>query len=39
MRYAAEYREKLITADEASLLVKSGDWIQMGEFNNAAPRL
>jgi butyryl-CoA:acetate CoA-transferase len=32
MNYAAEYREKLITADEAALLVKSGDWVQMGEF-------
>lgn len=32
MNFAAEYKEKLITADEAALLVKSGDWVQMGEF-------
>jgi len=30
--YAAEYKEKLITADEAAKLVKSGDWVQYGEF-------
>lgn len=32
MDYTAEYKNKLITADEAALLVKSGDWVQMGEF-------
>ncbi|HQE23988.1 MAG TPA: acetyl-CoA hydrolase/transferase C-terminal domain-containing protein [Syntrophomonadaceae bacterium] len=32
MDYAAEYKEKLITADEAAKLVKSGDWVQYGEF-------
>ena len=32
MNYAAEYKEKLITADEAAKLVKSGDWVQYGEF-------
>lgn len=32
MNYEAEYKEKLITADEAAKLVKSGDWVQYGEF-------
>jgi len=32
LNYAAEYKEKLITADEAAKLVKSGDWVQYGEF-------
>lgn len=32
MDYTAEYKNKLISADEAALLVKSGDWVQMGEF-------
>lgn len=32
MNLAAEYKEKLLTADEAAMLVKSGDWVQMGEF-------
>src|SRR5665647_1704055 len=32
MNYAAEYKKKLITADQAAKLVKSGDWVQYGEF-------
>ncbi|CFY10305.1 Acetyl-CoA hydrolase/transferase [Syntrophomonas zehnderi OL-4] len=32
MDYIAEYKSKLITAEEAAKLVKSGDWVQMGEF-------
>jgi len=32
LNYEAEYKEKLITADEAAKLVKSGDWVQYGEF-------
>ena len=32
MNYAAEYKQKLITADQAAKLVKSGDWVQYGEF-------
>lgn len=32
MDYSAEYKDKLITADEAARFVKSGDWVQMGEF-------
>lgn len=32
MDFAAEYKNKLITADAAARLVKSGDWVQMGEF-------
>lgn len=27
-----QYREKLVTADEAVKVVKSGDWVQYGEF-------
>jgi len=27
-----QYKEKLLTADEAAKLVKSGDWVQYGEF-------
>lgn len=29
----AEYKAKLMTADEAVKTVKSGDWIQYGEFS------
>ena len=29
---AEQYKEKLITAEQAANLVKSGDWIQYGEF-------
>ncbi|MEN6389085.1 MAG: acetyl-CoA hydrolase/transferase C-terminal domain-containing protein [Syntrophomonas sp.] len=32
MNYADEYQKKLISADQAARLVKSGDWVQMGEF-------
>ncbi|HNX93134.1 MAG TPA: butyryl-CoA:acetate CoA-transferase, partial [Syntrophomonas sp.] len=32
MDYATEYKNKLISADEAAKLVKSGDWLQYGEF-------
>lgn len=32
MNLAEEYQRKLITADQAAQLVKSGDWIQYGEF-------
>lgn len=32
MNYSEEYKRKLITADQAASLVKSGDWVQMGEF-------
>ncbi len=32
MNFADEYKKKLISADEAAKLVKSGDWVQMGEF-------
>ncbi|NLO22255.1 MAG: butyryl-CoA:acetate CoA-transferase [Syntrophomonadaceae bacterium] len=32
MNYAAEYNKKNITADQAAKLVKSGDWVQYGEF-------
>ncbi|HWQ75379.1 MAG TPA: acetyl-CoA hydrolase/transferase C-terminal domain-containing protein [Syntrophomonas sp.] len=34
MNYAEEYHSKLITAEQAANLVKSGDWIQYGEFVN-----
>ena len=27
-----QYQEKLVTADDAVKIVKSGDWIQYGEF-------
>ncbi len=27
-----EYNKKLITAEQAAALVKSGDWVQYGEF-------
>lgn len=30
MRWAEEYRRKLVSADEAAKLVKSGDWIDVG---------
>ncbi len=32
MNLAEEYKSKLITADQAARLVKSGDWVQYGEF-------
>ncbi|MEN6350048.1 MAG: acetyl-CoA hydrolase/transferase C-terminal domain-containing protein [Syntrophomonas sp.] len=32
MNYADVYKEKLISADEAAQKVKSGDWVQYGEF-------
>lgn len=32
MSYSKEYQKKLITADQAAKLVKSGDWVQYGEF-------
>ncbi|NLW44569.1 MAG: butyryl-CoA:acetate CoA-transferase [Syntrophomonadaceae bacterium] len=32
MNYVEEYKRKLITAEEAAKLVKSGDWVNMGEF-------
>lgn len=32
MDFSAEYKDKLITADEAARFVKSGDWVQYGEF-------
>ncbi len=32
MDFSREYREKLISADEAALLVKSGDWVDYGQF-------
>lgn len=31
-RYIQEYKNKLRTADEAVKLVKSGDWVEYGEF-------
>lgn len=34
-----EYRKKLVTADEAVKVVKSGDWIDYGEFNGAVRAL
>ncbi|MDD4390438.1 MAG: acetyl-CoA hydrolase/transferase C-terminal domain-containing protein [Eubacteriales bacterium] len=30
--YYEEYKKKLITPDQAAKLVKSGDWVQYGEF-------
>lgn len=30
--YIDEYKKKLVTADEAVRVVKSGDWVQYGEF-------
>ena len=27
-----QYREKLVAADEAARMVKSGDWIHIGQF-------
>ena len=32
MNYSEEYKRKLITADQAAKLVKSGNWVNMGEF-------
>lgn len=32
MRYAREYQSKRVTADQAVQVVKSGDWIDYGEF-------
>lgn len=32
MRYTTEYMNKRITPGQAALLVKSGDWVQYGEF-------
>ncbi|HWP97159.1 MAG TPA: acetyl-CoA hydrolase/transferase C-terminal domain-containing protein [Syntrophomonadaceae bacterium] len=32
MSYMEEYKQKLITADEGAQKVKSGDWVQYGEF-------
>lgn len=33
MAYFREYRDKLVTAEEAVKLVKSGDWVDCGSFN------
>lgn len=30
MGFAEEYRDKIISADEAAMLVKSGDWVEFG---------
>ena len=30
MDFAKEYQEKLVTADEAVKVVKSGDWVDYG---------
>lgn len=32
MNYAKEYQSRLVTADQAVKVVKSGDWIDYGEF-------
>ncbi len=32
MKYAKEYQSKLVTAEQAVRVVKSGDWIDYGEF-------
>jgi hypothetical protein len=32
MRYLEEYKRKLVTADEAVKVVKSGDWLDYGTF-------
>lgn len=31
-RYIEEYKQKLVTADQAVKLVKSGDWVDYGDF-------
>lgn len=33
MNYADQYRQKLVTADEAVKAVKSGDWVDYGSFS------
>ncbi|NPV90797.1 MAG: butyryl-CoA:acetate CoA-transferase [Firmicutes bacterium] len=32
MSYAEEYKRKLVSADEAVKVIKSGDWVEYGEF-------
>lgn len=32
MSYAAEYQKKLVSADQAASVVKSGDWVDYGQF-------
>ena len=35
MDHASEYRRKLVSAEEAVRVVKSGDWVQYGHHANA----
>jgi butyryl-CoA:acetate CoA-transferase len=34
MNYAGEYQKKLVTAEEAVKVIKSGDWVDYGTFQN-----
>jgi len=39
LRYAEEYRRKLVTAEEAVKVVKSGDWVDYGTFQGQVVEL
>lgn len=39
MSYMEEYRRKLVTADEAVKVIKSGDWVDYGTFANQVVEL
>ncbi len=39
MNFAAEYRKKLLTADDAVKVVKSGDWVDFGTFQGQVVEL
>ena len=39
MGYAEEYQKKLVSADEAVKVVKSGDWVDYGWCNGTADAL
>ena len=39
MDYAKEYAQKLVTADEAVKVIKSGDWVDYGWCNGTVDAL
>ena len=39
MDYSQEYKQKLVSADEAVKLIKSGDWVDYGWCNGTVDRL
>lgn len=39
MDYSQEYKQKLVSADEAVKLIKSGDWVDFGWCTNTVDAL